>query len=187
MRKEEPKWGVSLVHNGWGYRNEINILMPSGKLLDTGTLERFVWKPVYEGDRIVGLEDASCDFTIGAVGLERLCMAVNELPRIQDIDCIKPIYDAMEKQTGERNYLAGESLRALHRINSDIVKFSIKNIGRHRKNRMNKMSRNIPENYDSDFLRELLQVHSEIQPWHPEIVDGIEPTIDGIERYRRAK
>ena len=187
LRKEEQNLGVSLAYNGWGYRNEINVLMPNGKLLDIGTLERFVWRPVYEGDRIVGLGDITCDFSIGAIGLERLCMVANELPRIQDIDCIKPIYDAMEKRTGERDYLAGESLRALHRIYSDIAKFSIKNIGRHRRNRMNKISKNIPENYGPAFLKELLQVHSEIQPWHSEIVEGIEPTLEGIERNRQRK
>ncbi len=187
LRKEEQSGGVSLAYNGWGYRNELNILMRNKKLLDVGTLERFAWTPDWQGEQIIGLNDTDCGFSILALGLERLCMVTNGLSRIQDVDYIAPFYERMRKTVGEENLMAAESLRALHRIYSDIDKFSIDDIGRHRKARINKMIKNIPESFSLDSLNELLKVHSETQPWYPELQEGIEPTIERIEMYRASK
>ena len=187
LKKEEQNWGVSTVYTGWGYRNEINVDVGSKGnriLLDIGTVEHFSWRPIYEGDKIVGLGNIACDFTIGAVGLERLCMAINGLQRVQDVSYIAPFYERMRKIAGEENLMAGESLRALHRIYSDIAKFYIGDIGRHRKARINKMIKNIPYSFSLDTLTELLKVHSETQPWHSNLEDGIEPTIERIKVYR---
>jgi hypothetical protein len=190
LKREEQNWGVSTVYTGWGYRNEIHVdVGPKGNkiLLDIGTFERFYWRPIYKGDRIIGLGNITCDFSIGAIGLERLCMAANELPRIQDVDYIAPFYEKMRQLFGGENLIAGESLRVLHRIYSDIVKLSIADIGRHRKARINKLLKNIPKSFSLDSLTELLQVHSQTQPWHTNLEQGIEPTIERIAEYRAAK
>jgi len=189
LKKEEQNWGVSTIYTGWGYRTEINVDVGSkgnSSLLDIGTVEHFSWRPIYEGDKIVGLGNIACDFTIGAVGLERLCMAINGLQRVQDVSYIAPFYERMRKIAGEENLMAGESLRALHRIYSDIAKFYIGDIGRHRKARINKMIKNIPDSFSLDTLTELLKVHSETQPWHPELPEGIKPTIERIKIYRNS-
>ncbi|MEK6884848.1 MAG: hypothetical protein AABY22_34770, partial [Nanoarchaeota archaeon] len=116
---------LSTGHKGaipspWGYRNEINVNIgtkENPKYVDVGTLERFAWKPICEGDKIIGLTDIEDIVSIGAVGLERLCMVVNGLEKVQDIDCIKPFYDALPLK--EKRELVGESLRTLHRIYAD--------------------------------------------------------------------
>ncbi len=36
-------------------------------------------------------------------------------------------------------------------------------------------------------ISDLLQVHSQSQPWHPEMEEGIKPTIERIEQYMEVK
>ncbi len=186
LKKEEQGRGISLAYSSWGYRNEVNLSIYEGRLLDIGTLERFAWTPRWEGEEIIGLNDTCCGFSIAAFGLERLCMAANGLERVQDIDYIKPFYDEMKKH-GAEDSLSGESLRALHRIYSDMVKFSIRDLGRHRRSKIKKILDNIPLGIKEEQLRDLLLVHSETQPWHKELKDGIELTLERIKSYRKAK
>ncbi len=202
--KQEGNLGKTILsYSPWGYRNEINIKMQDGKLLDVATLERFEWNPIWAGEEIQNLGRINSGASILGVGLERFCMVVNNLQRVQDVDSIKPFYDEMLKQTGGKNYLAGESLRALHRIYSDLIYFNINDIRRHKKSnlistsqnipldlgknrrsKINKLTQNIPRDLDYSQINALLQVHSETQLWHPEMKDGIEPTIERIKIYR---
>ncbi|MBI2631875.1 hypothetical protein HYW75_02640 [Candidatus Pacearchaeota archaeon] len=161
-------------------------------MLDIGTAELLFWKPRYresetEARNIIGLkEDNNSSFFITGIGLERLCMATNSLERVQDIDYIKPFYNLMEQQIGKRNFLAGESLRALHRIYSDILKFSIPTLSRQRRYKINRLIRNILEaQITSSEIERLLKIHTETQPWHPELAKGIDFTLYKIEVYRK--
>lgn len=174
----------------WGYRNEINVnigTQDSPKLIDIATIEYLLWRPIFEGDEsqsknIIGLEESHDGVSICAVGLERLCMVVNGLTRVQDVDYIAPFY----QQFGE-GLVAGESLRSLHRIYSDIEKYGC-NAGRHQKEKIRNILRNLPlDKLNDENLRNLLMVHSETQPWHPELLDGVEPTIERINVYRNSK
>jgi hypothetical protein len=178
----------------WGYRNEVFVNLGTKKkqkLLDIGTAEVLFWKPIFQGDEsqaqnIIGLEEnTTSNFFITGVGLERLCMTVNNLERVHDADYIKPFYDCLQKQTGTRDFLAGESLRALHRIYSDILKYNIPPLSRQRRYKINTIIRNVLDaRLSSSQIRDLLKVHTETQPWHRELEAGIDFTIRKIETYQ---
>jgi len=186
LRKKEQDGSISLAYNGWGYRNELNIMMQNGRLLDIGTLERFAWTPIWHDEQIVRLKETSCVFSILAVGLERLCMVVNNLSRVQDVDHISPFYQRMRELTGIEDILAGESLRTIHRIYSDVQVYHC-SPSRHHDARIRKLIKNIPKTINSDQIRQLLEKHTQKQHWHPELQEGIEPTIKRIEKYRKIR
>ncbi len=173
----------------WGYRNEINVNIGTNKkplLLDIGTLEYTMWEPTFSSndtryENINGIKNGSFS-SINALGLERLNMAVNDLSRIQDVDYIKPFYDELNNT----NYLAGESLRALHRIYSDINAYDCKP-GRHQKSKISNMLHNIPLDISLEKIKHSLEAHTSTQPWHSELKDGIEPTIERIKVNRSSK
>jgi len=177
----------------WGYRTEVNVTLGDcnkDELLDIATTEYIPWRPIYTGsdnskENIIGLEESESGFAISAVGLERLCMAINAFPTVRDVDYISQIYDGYGVIDEAQDELAVESLRALHRIYADVISYGCKP-GRHRKEKIRKMLSNIPD-FDKEKLRELLKIHSQTQPWHPELREGIEPTIEKIEMYRAQK
>jgi hypothetical protein len=170
----------------WGYRNEVYVDIGKGEreLLDVGTLEYFLWKPLQKhgNDLITGLQEAEFGCSLGAVGLERLCMVANDLERIQDVDYIKPFYDLLGKYTGRKNYMLGENLRALHRVFSDVKKYGL-SISKNRKEKIRRMKKEISsDSLTITQIKELLKVHAETQPWHPELEAGIVSTIEAIAR-----
>jgi hypothetical protein len=175
----------------WGYRNEINVNVSKSstpKFLDVGTIEYVLWKPKFNGpykpENIVGIESADFGVSLVALGLERLCMAENGLEQVQDVDYIAPFYNALKQISGRENYLAGESLRALHRICADITSYCL-TPSRHHKSKMRDLLRNIPEKLDPAHLKILLTIHTNTQPWHNNLQEGIEPTIERIEKYSK--
>ncbi len=178
----------------WGYRNEINVNIGTHDkplLLDIATIEYTLWKPIFKGDdalssNIIGLEDSNDGFSIVAIGIERLNMAINKLKRIQDVDYIKPVYDKWKEIVSEENVLAIESLRALHRLYSDIHSYKLVP-GWHQKKKIKHIIQNIPKNLSLDNIKKLLLAHSKTQPWHKNLEDGINVTIKRIEDYRFGK
>ena len=176
--------GKTQIKTPWGYRNEINVNIgtkENPKYVDIGTLERFVWKPIYEKGKIVGLEDIEDEVSIGAVGLERLCMVANGLDSVQEIDCIKPFYDILP--IGSQRVLVGEGLRTLHRIYSDMKKYGIE-LTRSRKKKVKRMLRTILDfSLSIKDIEKLLKVNAENQPWHPELNEGVNFCLKEIQDY----
>ena len=178
----------------WGYRNEIFFnrgTKKHQKLLEIGTVEKLFWKPVYNGDtsdakNIIRIEEsANSSFFVTGIGLERLCMVTNNLERVHDIDYIKSFYDLIYTQTRRNNFLFGESLRALHRIYADILKFNISNLSKQRRYKINRLVRNVLESkFDQSKIQDLLKIHTITQPWHPELEEGIELTLRKINEYQ---
>jgi len=175
---------------GWGYRNEVNVNVGEKEnpvLVDVATLQYLLWKPKFNGieiaKNICGLEEATDGVLVSGLGLERLCMVVNDLPSVRDVDYISPVYEAYNIIDESEDELIIESLRALHRVYSDITKFDITS-SRHQKIKIRKILQNIPKELTEEQLKELLKVHSETQPWHSNLEDGIEPTIERIKVYR---
>ncbi len=171
----------------WGYRNEINVNIGTKdvpRLLDIGTLEYMLWKPIFSGEEIpsniIDLDELSQGISVTGIGLERLCMVINGLERVQDVDYIKPVYTSVQLPP-----LAIESIRALHRIYADITRWEL-TPGRQRKKKMRDLLRNIPAEYPLDQIRDGLSVHADNQPWHPELYAGIEPTLERIALYRES-
>lgn len=106
----------------WGYRNEVNYLH-QGKLLDIGTIEYMKFQPVFSGDEIVDVEEFEHTLAVSAVGVERICMAVNDLENIWQIDTIAPLVEKTLENSESKNQvdamLVVQALRAIHRIVSD--------------------------------------------------------------------
>jgi transcriptional regulator with XRE-family HTH domain len=188
LERQLPDGHKEAIPSPWGYRNEVNVNIgtkENPRFVDIGTLERFAWKPVYDRGNIIGLTDTEDIVSIGAVGLERLCMVANRLEKVQDVDYIKPFYDSFK--IGEKTEIAGESLRALHRIYSDMKTYSL-SLGRQKLKRVNRLIRNVLSSGLS--IREignLLKINADNQPWHQELVQGIEPTRERIERYAKSE
>ncbi|MBS3083694.1 hypothetical protein J4423_02720 [Candidatus Pacearchaeota archaeon] len=169
----------------WGYRNEINIGTDSGKRLDVGTIEYILWKPRFSGlynpKNILDIEEANFGVSLVAVGLERLCMVVNDLRRVQDVDYIKPFYEVL----GNEEFLGGESLRAIHRIYSDITSYNCLP-GRHQKEKIRNFIQDIPRSISREQIKDLLIIHTKTQPWHQNLERGIDSTLERISQYRVA-
>jgi hypothetical protein len=179
----------------WGYRNEVNINLGDKEnpdLLDIATLEYGMWRPIFKNTdesraaNVCYLKDSLCGFSISVVGLERLCMAINGFHCIRDVDYIAPVYDAYAFIDGVQDELAVESLRALHRIYSDVQSCGCI-IGRHQKRKIREFLQNIPSSLSQGRIKELLTIHSATQPWHTNTEQGIEPTIERITEYRAAR
>lgn len=175
----------------WGYRNEVNVNLGdrgTPALLDIATLEYGMWRPVFKNNderkaaNTCALKCSSDGFSISVLGLERLCMVINGLPTVRDVDYIAPFYDSYGFIDGAQDELAVESLRALHRIYSDVRRYGCVP-GRHQTKKIRTFLQYLPESLSEDKIRELLMVHSETQPWHPELQEGVEPTIERIAIY----
>jgi hypothetical protein len=94
----------------------------------------------------------------------------------------------MEKQLGKKEWLTRESLRALHRIHSDVIQYSLGKLSENRRDKANKFAANvIRSDLSTSQMQDLLKVHSETQPWHPELEAGIKETVERIEAYRNDK
>lgn len=180
----------------WGYRNEINYNIgtkENPKLLDVATLEYFIWLPIFKGEEnqknIVGLKPFNHTASIGAFGVERLCVAVNGLNSVFEVDYLKKFYDFFRKiyssLSEEQRIKSGEVIRALHRIYSDVVDFNL-NVGYHENKKIKYFLQVLVSNLkelDKKRLKQLLELHSKIQPWHKNLSKGIKPTIERIETY----
>ncbi len=186
----------------WGYRNEINYNIgtkKNPKFLDIATLEYFLWYPTYSSKKKVakninGLQDIILTVSVGGIGVERLYMAINGLKNIQEVDYLKKFYDLFKilypKLTEKQRIKSGEALRALHRIFSDKEIYKIESLGRNRKLKVKLFIRIIIENIkeiNQEKLKNLLELHSKVQPWHKELKKGIQPTIDRIKRYYQSQ
>mgnify|MGYP001569118535 CR=1 FL=1 len=183
LERQLPRGKVQ-IPTPWGYRNEINVNIgtkENPKYVDIGTLERFAWKPIYDKGRIIGLEEIRDEVSIGAVGLERLCMVANGLDAVQQIDCIKPFYEILPIDS--KKVLVGESLRALHRIYSDMNKYEI-GLSKRRKIKVKRMLRTV---LDSEIsmadVEKLLRINADNQSWHPELEEGVNFCLEETRNY----
>jgi hypothetical protein len=191
----------------WGYRNEIYVETAhrgATALLDVATSEYFLWTPIFAGseraDAIVGLEESKTGaFGVGC-GIERLCLAANGLARVHEVDYLQPFYSALGRLLGgeftDRDYVIGESLRALHRIQTDLDSHPEAVIAREeggrrrlstrRRKKVAALQRNIPLGMTSTHVEQLLYEHSRTQLWHERLEESIEATVKGIEEYRNS-
>ncbi len=190
----------------WGYRNEVHVDMGvpgRPRLIDVATAEYLLWRPRFRGSEprredILGLEPLETGATGIGVGLERLAMVTNDLPRIHDVDYLEPFYDELRVARGgvlrPEDYVAGESLRALHRIEAD-RRFHPEAAGERegdrgvrlsarRRKKLARLKRSVPARLDAAHLERLLLAHSASQPWHEQLGAAIDSTIAQLVDYR---
>ncbi len=190
----------------WGYRNEVYVdvgVKGRPDLVDVATEEYFLWSPVFRPDGttradIVGLEDLDAGAAGVVCGVERLCAVVNDLRRIHDVDYLRPFYAMLRDLAGNppdaELYLAGESLRALHRVYTDMHHHTQARVDRSdggdvrmsakRRKKSAVWKRSVPRTLGPKEIATLLVEHGRAQPWHARLEDGIEPTIRAVESYR---
>lgn len=162
----------------WGYRCEVEVKNNQNKLLDVATIELFLWDPVFNNqNKIVDLKDISYTAALTVTGVERLFTAANKLKDIREIEHIKKLYEASEGKS-----LGVEYLRTIHQIYSDQKKYDFE-ISRHKKYIVNKMIRYIE--MSEDKIEKLLKLNADLQPWSPELQQGIKKTIEVIKEYRQ--
>jgi len=185
----------------WGYRNEINYNIgtkENPQLLDIATLERCLWFPKYNGEEkslnICGLTEIDHTINVSGIGLERLCMAINKLSNVQEVDYIKSFYDSFRtlspELSEEQRIKVGEVIRAMHRVQSDVSANSSVKWTESREKKRRRLMQIIHENHKGlkkEELEQLLKIHAETQPWHPELEQGITPTADLILNYLEAR
>jgi len=191
----------------WGYRTEIYInigTLGSPSLLDAATSEYLLFNPVFDDgiarEHICGLEKSSHGYFGISFGLERLCMAVNGLSNIHEVDYLKEFYDVFRSivgrpELGKQDYFIGESLRALHRVLTDRDfhpeaavtngRCGKKSMSVRRRKKVASLKKNIPQELHSEGLLSLLKTHSAAQPWHNHLEEMAEVTVREIEEYRK--
>ncbi len=85
----------------WGYRNEVYYKLHNGELLDIATVEHLCFEPTFdERMNIIDLNQYQHSFSVSAVGVERLLVALNNLNDIRDVNIIKPLYEYICKEHG---------------------------------------------------------------------------------------
>ncbi len=170
----------------WGYRNEIFYELPKGELLDIGTIERLVAKPIIEKeffkdrkgyDHIVtDLLDWEMNLLIDATGVERIIQAIEGKDSIFQIEAYKPFMDLGYPP------IVIEAGKIAHRVFSD-AKFG--DLSRHRKGVIKEVIRNLNP-LTSTELRRILETNAEVYIClYPELKNTIEKTIEEIEAYRK--
>lgn len=182
--------GQIRVPSPWGYRNEININLGSKnhpRWLDIATLERFAYRPIVEQDEVIGLDPIDDTVSIGAVGLQRLCMIANDLENVHEIDYLRPFY---EELTAENKIRVGECIRALHFIYTDIEKYNI-DLSYYQRTRdrirIGLLQPIFKSSLSTNQIAKLLELNANMQPWHPELKTGVKRTIKEIEFFLNKK
>ncbi len=193
----------------WGYRNEIHVNIGTAgcsTLVDVATVEYLLWGPRFRdgGERredIVGIEPLEGGALVIACGVERLAMVANGLMRVHDVDHLRPFYEGLETVLGRvldpGDYLAGESLRALHRIHADLEfhpesdarcrEDGVARLSIRRRRKLARLKRCIPVRLRTEDLERLLLVHASSQPWHENLEAAIEPTLWALTEYRHSR
>ncbi len=164
----------------WGYRTEI-LYKTTGRLLDIGTIEHFLWKPIFGKGRITDIKqwENSCSITV--FGLERINLLVNNLKHVRECDHIKPIYTEIYNDAKIKDeklaYLLTESIRTSQRILTDSGGYF--KLSRHRKKKLTIYIQQIYKllkklDIPVEKLKEYLKINATAQPWYPELLDDID-------------
>lgn len=107
----------------WGYRNEVHYEY-KGKLLDIGTVEFMRYEPLFDKNNdIYNLKKYGHSVGIGAIGLERVNMVLNNLENVWEVDTIKPLIDLIIEKSFTHDkiqaMIVAQALRTIHSIVAD--------------------------------------------------------------------
>lgn len=172
----------------WGFRHEINYLH-EGKLLDIGTFEYLLYRPIFQDKKIVNLQKWEHLFVISAVGLERILMVKNNFSRVTDCSHVKPLIEIIIEAAIQKDYKQAEifcqGLRVIHRVISDCGKY--KNLSHKRKEKMRifykaifDYSRKLGIELTSNQLEVFLKLNADLQKFYPELTLSIKETMSNI-------
>ncbi|MFA5070439.1 MAG: hypothetical protein WC528_04110 [Patescibacteria group bacterium] len=176
----------------WGYRNEIYIKSSAGELIDIATLEHLIWCPVFKDGEIIDLVDYEHFVGLNVIGVERLCMIINDFTNISQCEHIYPLILAIKKVSLNYNYHSAftvvESVRAVHRIIADIDKPS--NLSKTRHTKFNDylealyIHLNMLKISDKmGVLEKIFELNAKINPHYPELQSAANNAKKTVEAY----
>lgn len=176
----------------WGYRNEIYIKNKNGELIDVGTLEHLIWRPVYKDSKIIGVQDYEHFHGINLVGIERLCMVLNNYDSIYECEHIKPLVDIIQTEARNSNLYSSivsvECIRSTHRIVSDIE--GIEDLSKNRKTKFHDFMEALYVHLDrlgitdkTTVVKKVLDRNSDLNRYYPELAMSVEPSTNVINAY----
>ncbi|MCK4554159.1 hypothetical protein KAU19_04305 [Candidatus Parcubacteria bacterium] len=184
----------------WGYRNEIfyNISKDncSKNLLDIGTMEYFIWEPIFQNREIDNIKSWKFCAVLHGIGLERILMAKNSFNDIIECDHIFPLYELILKNSKNRNQhqarILTESLSVTHRVLKDCNgweslshrhKYQLKIYMKAIYESMNELNIDITESK----LEEFFKLNARLQGCYPELSKNISVVIDDVFNYFKRK
>jgi len=169
----------------WGYRNEV-FYEHDNKLWDIGTMEYLPYRPVFDQNgEIIDIEKQKHSFAISAIGVERVLTILNNFKNVWEIDTIKPLIDLVSQFSEEKNdinaMIVAQSLRVLHKINSEIESYS--SLNSRRKEYIRGFYRSYFEHIkklkikdSGKMLKELLLLNSNLNSFDLELKNSIDKT-----------
>lgn len=175
----------------WGYRNEI-FYEHQGKLLDIGTVEHLPYQPVFnEQNEVIDIKLFKHSVAISAVGIQRIAMILNNLENVWEVETVKPMVEKTQELFGtdeDQAMTISQSLRVIHRIITDGKGYDKLN------NRRKEYFRNffrplISFNEDEtnfEKIKKLLELHSELENFYPELGGSVHQTINEIKLRKEA-
>lgn len=172
----------------WGYRNEIFYDYES-KLLDIATIESLIFKPVFNTGKVIsGLEPYPNTLVVGAIGVERVLMVINNLKDINDIDLITEPAEILRPYTDPLSAKQlVQTLRTIQLIIADGGKYQ--SLDKRRKEKMRDFYRLIDEiiaknQIPVEIIVRVLKKIAELEPNLPQLNNAISLTIQEYELYK---
>lgn len=165
----------------WGYRTEILYKLKNGDFLDIGTIEYFLWKPVFKNGNIVDITKWEYCCCLAGFGLERLNFVKNNLKHIRECNHINPIFTQILNDSKNKNedqsFLLTECIRTSQRILTDSKGYATLSI--HRKKKLTKYIQEmfrLLENLEipKEKIKGYLKTNAKLQPWYPELNKNID-------------
>lgn len=172
----------------WGYRNEI-FYEYNGKLIDIATIESLTFKPVFNDKKMIaGLEPYPYTLVVGAIGVERILMIINDLEDINEINLISEPAEILRPYTDpiSAKQLV-QTLRTIQLILADGGKYQT--LDKRRKEKMRDFFQLVDEiiaknQIPIEIMVKVLKKIAELEPNLPQLNNAISLTIEEYELYK---
>lgn len=152
----------------------------AGRRVEVATGEALFLRQVREGGQTVALRPMEASVGAAVLGLERLLVAINQLPTVFHCDHIQPLWQDLTTGSGDPRFVPAiklvDALRAAHLIWADTQGGS--GLNSSLKERLRAFIATILDgaeaiNLDEREMRRLLLRNAELQPWLPQLSDVV--------------
>ena len=182
--------GNPLREHHSGYRNDI-FMERDGLHFEIGTLNFVSHQSLLRGTEIIGIKPLPFRLREIAIGQERVLAAAAGISNLYQLPYIKPLVDAALARIGdERSALTYvDALRVLHYFFSDgwtyeNLRGRIYREHRHELNKFVEILFDLGHGLSRQRTIEMMELNSELQPWHPELRQGIQNTLEQLDVYK---
>ncbi|MDD3774150.1 MAG: hypothetical protein PHW50_02630 [Patescibacteria group bacterium] len=170
----------------WGYRNEIYYKY-KGKLLDIATVEDLRYFPIFKKDAIVDLKHLDSTLAIGAIGVERLLLILNNLENINQLDIISEPAAILRPYLDPKDAAQlVQTLRAIQLIIADSGGYD--SLSDKRKEKIRefykfldlKVNNVVPD----EILIKVMKKIAETEPNLPQLNQAVEQNLEEFKKYK---